>query len=94
MSIELPELNNSLDLKHRLALEVALMDKMIGAEASQDEKLAWIEKNSDQVRETIFRDDEIGKTLRELGETEQYGRAADILLQELNKNPEDLRQAA
>lgn len=84
MSIELPEINQSIDLKHRLDLEVALMDKMIGENASQDEQIRWIDTYSDLIRQIIFKEENV--EIRELALAGQYKESADLILRELNNN--------
>lgn len=96
MSIELPEINQSLDLRHRLALQVALMKKMLAKPDDDNEEMQWIEHYSDQVREIIFAKDDLGARVRELALAEQYEEGANLLLEELKRRepPEQLRTAA
>ncbi|MEK7477739.1 MAG: hypothetical protein AAB645_00010 [Patescibacteria group bacterium] len=95
MSIELPEINQSLDLKHRLTLQVALMKKMLEHPDDQNEEIKWIDMYSDEVRELIFKNDELGKQVRELGMSEQYEAGAKLLFDEIKRRErEQLRQAA
>ncbi len=84
MPIESPEVNQSIDLKHRLALEVELMNKMIGKDASQNEKLKWIDEYSEQVRKIIFEED--NSEIRELALNGQYQESAELIFKQLNKN--------
>ena len=88
MTIELPE-EEKIDLKHRLALEVTLMRKMLGGEVSQEQKVEWIDRFGEKISELIFAENEMGERLRELALFQQYEEGADVLLEELERDGEE-----
>lgn len=85
MTIELPELNQELDLKQRLALEVALMKKMLKNPDDNEEEMKWIEQYGQIVPEIIFHQDELGEKVRDLARNGRYDEGAEIILTELEK---------
>lgn len=94
MGIEQPGQSN-IDLKHRLDTEVALMKKMLIDQNNDEEKLAWIEYYSDQVRELMFRDDEFGLEICALSMAGEHEQAASKLFAKIKEaQPGDLEQAA
>lgn len=94
MAIELsPEVNNRIDLKHRLELEVLLMRSMLENPEDDNEKMSWINVYAEIVRAIIFSEE--GKRICELANEDKYDEAVSILREELNKRlAEQDRKAA
>lgn len=96
MTIESPEKLSSLDLKHKLNLEAALMESMLGPAAIEDlsSANAWVQEYGGTVHNLLTASDEFGEKLRTLAVTDQYNEAVKLLEEKLAEQKTNTSVAA